>query len=58
MVTRSLLPACVVLAERNWLGCLEQDSSSHVVFRSLVSMAALRPDLSDAPQNMTASATN
>ena len=27
MLTRSLLPACVVLAERNWLGCLEQDSS-------------------------------
>jgi hypothetical protein len=28
-ITRSLLPACVVLAGRNWLGCLEQNSSSH-----------------------------
>jgi Bacterial Ig-like domain len=28
-ITRSLLPACVVLDGRNWLGCLEQNSSSH-----------------------------
>ena len=59
MLTRSSLPACVVLAERNWLGCLEQDSSLHGVFRSLISMVrALRPALPDVPQNMTASATN
>ena len=29
VVTRSLLPACVVLAGRNWLGCLEQTPSQN-----------------------------